>query len=125
MKLWLDDVRPAPAGWVWVRTAAQCIEMLRLGIVSDLSLDHDLGFDDVDKNGKAVANWLERAVVCHNFAPPVRMHCHSMNPSGKASIMCVINRVVDMVHRNGLPVVTDPLEGYDQQDSERTEGGSE
>ena len=43
MKLWLDDERPAPAGWVHVRTAHDAILQIAAGGVAELSLDHDLG----------------------------------------------------------------------------------
>lgn len=42
-RLWLDDERPAPAGWVHVRTASTAIELLAAGGVTEVSLDHDLG----------------------------------------------------------------------------------
>lgn len=45
MKLWLDDVRPAPEGWVHVRTAEEAREKLLAGGVVECSLDHDLGYD--------------------------------------------------------------------------------
>src|SRR5512132_2943655 len=45
MKVWLDDERSAPAGWVRVRTPEETIELLRSGAVEELSLDHDLGLD--------------------------------------------------------------------------------
>jgi len=28
MKIWLDDIRPAPEGWVWCKTAEVVIERL-------------------------------------------------------------------------------------------------
>src|ERR1700716_1590869 len=43
MKVWLDDVRPAPAGWVNVRTPEAAIDLLRSDDVEKVSLDHDLG----------------------------------------------------------------------------------
>jgi hypothetical protein len=43
MRVWLDDRRPTPEGWVRVRTPEEAIELLRAGGVGELSLDHDLG----------------------------------------------------------------------------------
>lgn len=43
MRLWLDDVRPAPDGWVWVKTARDAIALLAAVGVAEISLDHDLG----------------------------------------------------------------------------------
>jgi hypothetical protein len=42
-KLWLDDTRPAPEGWVHAKTVPEAIEVLRAGPVECASLDHDLG----------------------------------------------------------------------------------
>lgn len=42
MKLWLDDTRRAPPGWVWARTLDQAVALLREGVAL-ASLDHDLG----------------------------------------------------------------------------------
>lgn len=43
MNLWLDDVRPAPQGWVWVKTVHDAQKLLSEGRVERASLDHDLG----------------------------------------------------------------------------------
>ena len=45
MKVYLDDERAAPAGWVDVRWPEEVIELLKTGNVTELSLDHDLGDD--------------------------------------------------------------------------------
>lgn len=42
MKLYLDDIRPAPPGWHRARTAAEAVMHLGGGDVEELSLDHDL-----------------------------------------------------------------------------------
>ena len=48
MKVWLDDRREPPPGWVWVKTPAETIALLEAGGVDELSLDHDLGLWDDD-----------------------------------------------------------------------------
>lgn len=48
MKLWLDDVRPAPEGWRWVKTAGEALTLLLRGGVKIASLDHDLGVLGLD-----------------------------------------------------------------------------
>ena len=42
MKLYLDDEREAPEGWVRVRRPGEAIRLLKTGAVTDLSLDRDL-----------------------------------------------------------------------------------
>jgi hypothetical protein len=65
MKVWLDDVREAPAGWVRTTTPAETIELLRAGVVRELSLDHDLGLWEGEREvtGYDVVLWMERAVA--------------------------------------------------------------
>ena len=45
MKVYLDDVRDAPPGWVRAHMPEEVIALLRSSSVTELSLDHDLGLD--------------------------------------------------------------------------------
>lgn len=65
--LWLDDERPAPAGWTWVHTATEAIEWLSKGTVLEISLDHDLGDGEQAGTGYDVVCWIEEAVVLRAF----------------------------------------------------------
>ena len=47
VRLWLDDVRPAPDGWTWCRSTADAKALMQAGPVEEMSLDHDLGMDAV------------------------------------------------------------------------------
>lgn len=75
MKLYLDDLRPAPPGWTHVRWPSEAIELLRTGQVTEISLDYDLG-DDSRGTGFDVILWVEKAVQERGFTPP-RMRVHS------------------------------------------------
>jgi hypothetical protein len=44
MKLWLDDERPAPDGWVWVKDPIEAVSKLTSGQVTEASFDHDLAY---------------------------------------------------------------------------------
>lgn len=46
MNLWLDDIRPAPEGWLWVKTVDEAKQAMALHNVQCMSLDHDLGACD-------------------------------------------------------------------------------
>lgn len=50
MKIYLDDERQTPDGWIRTYTPEETIELLKKGGVTHLSLDHDLGFDVVGAN---------------------------------------------------------------------------
>jgi hypothetical protein len=81
MKVWLDDERAAPDGWVHVRTPEEAIGLLRGGEVEELSLDHDLGLDvgARERTGYDVLLWLEAEVAAGRARPPAAMSVHSGN----------------------------------------------
>lgn len=45
MKVFLDDERRTPEGWVRVYWPDEAIALLQTGQVTEISLDHDLGDD--------------------------------------------------------------------------------
>jgi len=79
MKVYLDDERPTPSGWVRAYWPDDAIEFLLTGMVEVISLDHDLG-DDSRGTGYDVIRWIEEQVVFNSFRPPV-IWVHSANPS--------------------------------------------
>lgn len=86
MKVWLDDVRPAPEGWVLTRNVEEAKALLLAGGVSHLSLDHDLGGDGPD--AYALCLWMAE----HETWPSEWIGIHSMNPVGRDNMRTVINR---------------------------------
>lgn len=96
MKLWVDDVRPAPNGYVWCKSVSQArifiryVETLQTQFVDRIELidiDHDAG--DYAKDGGdyiKLLDWLEET----DRAYPI--HIHSMNPVGIANMRAIIER---------------------------------
>lgn len=86
MKLWIDDLRPAPEGWEWVKSSNEAISVLedRVSEITDISFDHDLGGDDTSR---PVALWLAER---ENF--PDRVYIHSANIVGRDWLMSLITR---------------------------------
>ncbi|WP_373372107.1 cyclic-phosphate processing receiver domain-containing protein [Nannocystis bainbridge] len=82
MRLWLDDERPAPPGWLPVRWPDEVVALLQTGAVAELSLDHDLG-DDARGTGYDVVRWIEEAVATRGFVPPA-LAVHSANTAARA-----------------------------------------
>ncbi|WP_336784125.1 cyclic-phosphate processing receiver domain-containing protein [Paenibacillus illinoisensis] len=83
INIWLDDVRPAPDGWLWAKTASECYEMLsrHVGEVNILSLDHDLG----DFNAPTGYDLVK--AICYELETtdllPRSIYLHSSNPVGR------------------------------------------
>lgn len=112
MKLWIDDVRPAPAGYVWCKSVNKTkkaiidYEMYCNGSLDELDfdwldflayndpnaievidIDHDAG-DFVYDGGDYIKllDWLEE--TGYNY--PIRIH--SMNVVGVANMRAIIQR---------------------------------
>ena len=81
MKVYLDDERRTPDGWIRVYWPEEAIELLRTGKVEEISLDHDLG-DDEHGTGYDVVLWIEEAVITQGIIPP-KMGVHSANSSAR------------------------------------------
>jgi len=88
MKIWLDDLRPAPKGWLWCKSVTEAQIALRSGAVENLSLDHDLGNQD-DGDGIKLVLWLCEA---EKFWPRSRPTVHSRNPVGRENMLALIQR---------------------------------
>ena len=93
MKVWLDDRRPEPAGWVRCYTPEQVIELLQTRSVTELSLDHDLGLLDGsrERTGYDVLLWIEQHAA-QGYAPP-RIHVHSANPVAHQRMLAAIEAI--------------------------------
>lgn len=78
MRVYLDDIRMEPKGWVRAYTAEEAIDLLKTGKVEALSLDHDLG---AAKTGYDVLLWIEEQVYTAGFTSP-SLTIHSANPVG-------------------------------------------
>ena len=102
MKLWVDDIRPAPEGYVWRRSVEETkriIEYCELCVndtnplvvetytIELIDLDHDAG-DFVQYGGDYIKllDWLEE--TGRNY--PIRIH--SMNPVGAENMRRIIRR---------------------------------
>lgn len=65
MKVFLDDERDAPDGWVKTRWPNEVIALLQAGLVEELSLDHDLGDDERGTGYDGLKKRSCFAVLCH------------------------------------------------------------
>ena len=103
MKLWIDDVRPAPEGYVWLKSTNSALRFIRTNKleIKHISLDHDAG-DYYTEGGDfiGVLNELER--LSHHQTPQgvlwkvwlqdITFSLHSANPVGVANMRAIIER---------------------------------
>lgn len=79
MRLWLDDKRPMPEGFnVHTMSAFLAIEMIKLGHVTKIGLDHDLGDEKLVGNGHMVSDFIEQEAF-FNRIPRIEWSIQSSN----------------------------------------------
>ena len=91
LRVYLDDERPTPAGWVGLRWPDEVITLLEQGEVAELSLDHDLG-DDERGTGNDVVVWIEEQVATRGFVPP-KIRVHSANSAARIKMEAGIRAI--------------------------------
>lgn len=96
MKIYLDDERPAPAGWTLMRWPHEVITAFQTECVSAISLDHDLGNDQIG-TGYDVLLWLEEAVASHHFEVP-EIHIHTANAAARPKMLAAVAQIKRLAH---------------------------
>src|SRR5512136_724699 len=86
MRLWLDDIRDAPAGWIRCYWPDEVLEFIKEGGVTEISLDHDLGdepksYMEPERTGMMVLQALERMQFENPDIVLPEMHVHTQNPA--------------------------------------------
>ena len=92
-KLWIDDIRVAPEGWLWAKSSKEALAMLNDPklIIDEISFDHDLGGDDTTI---PVAEFLEEiAYERQDTFPWVKWHIHSANPIGARNLRRILEQM--------------------------------
>jgi len=112
VKLWVDDHRPAPRGWRGVRSVAAAKVYLEQGLVTDISLDHDMGAcSKCSAAGLHIGRMTRRGDTFYDYCPHVpsgydlclwmeqtgrwprgSVRVHSANPVGARRMLDVIGR---------------------------------
>jgi hypothetical protein len=95
MKVYLDDERVAPEGWVQTKSAQETIDAIVRGDVTDLSLDHDLGDPKVVGTGYDVLTWIEERIALLNDAAfvPKNISLHTANPSARIKMELALKSI--------------------------------
>ncbi|MCX9157805.1 hypothetical protein OPU71_16905 [Niveibacterium sp. 24ML] len=91
MRIFLDDERQTPEGWIRTYWPDETIALLEAGGVEEISLDHDLGDDDRG-TGYDVILWIEEAIVLRGFVPP-KITIHSANPSARERMVAGVRAI--------------------------------
>ena len=82
MKLWIDDLRTPPEGYLWAKTSDEAIDHLNGYVFALVSFDHDLGGDDTSRR---VVDWMRDNLDIDEW--PRHINIHSANPVGVRNLM--------------------------------------
>ena len=95
MKLWVDDVRQAPVGYLWAKSVNDAKDFIIMSEASMsgfaaceiIDIDHDAG-EYASQGGDYInlLNWLEE--TGRNYP----IHIHSANPVGVQNMRRIIER---------------------------------
>lgn len=92
MKIWVDDVRPAPEGYIWCKSVNEAkmkvVDSIQLRFAKPfIDMDHDAG-DYAWDGGDYIKllDWLEEM----GYDATIRIH--SMNPVGVENMRRIIQR---------------------------------
>ena len=99
MRIWIDDCRPAPPGYYWVKSVNEAkaviieysdkldFDMNRVDMIELIDVDHDAG-DYASDGGDYIKllDWLEE--TGRNY--PIRIH--SQNPVGIENMRRIIQK---------------------------------
>jgi hypothetical protein len=92
IKIWIDDVRPAPKGYIWIRSVNEAKRFFNspIGknrIIALVDLDHDAGdFASFGGDYIRLLDWFEE--TGRNY--PIRLH--SLNPVGVQNMRRIITK---------------------------------
>jgi hypothetical protein len=98
MKLWIDDIRPAPEGYIWCHSVFRAMKEIMINEnriangydetpIQLIDIDHDSGeFYQYGGDYIKLLDWLEET----NRNYPIRIH--SMNPVGRENMRAIIRR---------------------------------
>lgn len=93
MKLWIDDIRPAPDGWHQCYSVNEAKEFIvnNYDNLEIVDLDHDSG-DYYNAGGDyiKILDWLENYEAETDKKVKFSFHIHSMNPVGRKNMQYII-----------------------------------
>lgn len=106
IKVWLDDERIPPPGWIHLKTAVEAVEFLKSRAleIEEMSFDHDLGYQGpssgLPEDGNDVAKALEELAYHQNINPEIRLSIHSSNSAGVKEIKLALGSALRFLGRN-------------------------
>jgi len=109
LKLWIDDIRPAPEGWHLAKTNTEAIRILDTMEVDEVSIDHDVSHqimmegpcgsivsrpypcgETFEATARFLALFLRRRAESDYAGPRMNITIHTANPEGGRKIAQIL-----------------------------------
>lgn len=94
MKIWIDDIRKAPNGWIHLNWPEGNYPLLDQNLVAEISLDNDLG-NDSKGTGLDILNYIERNVI-ENGNKLLRIFVHTINPVARIKMITIVKKLSNL-----------------------------
>lgn len=107
MKLWIDDKRPAPEGWIHINPTIHSdlvLFFIQAPLADAISFDNDFGIEGVE--GKHLANYIELLAHRGQLTKPVRLTVHSDNGPAIQQISQTIEAIYNRFPNLYVPNLT-------------------
>jgi len=92
MKLWIDDIRQAPDGWIWAKSYTEGFNFIcGSENIDEISFDHDLGEGPNGYNLLCAIEYLIADGYWNKKIP--EFHIHSANPVGRRNMQMAIDSI--------------------------------
>ena len=96
INIWLDDVCPAPDGFIWIKSVPELINeyfncILESKQINIISLDNDLGENEAE--GYEFLEYLEPRIIQCNYPLPNEIRIHSADPITRERMQQVIDKL--------------------------------
>ena len=100
IKVYLDDLRIPPHGYTLVKDAYSAIKFIteNWDMIEEISLDHDLGDEELYGNGYRVVCEMEDFVFNTRPTHLPFIHVHSANPIGRKRMEYGIRNIERMIN---------------------------
>lgn len=101
MKIWVDDVRPAPPGYRWITNVHEAklviIQLYQHSTnnfpgIEILDLDHDAGVWNHLGDYIDILKWLEQRQNERGWIIDFPIRLHTMNPVGRQNMQAIIKK---------------------------------
>ena len=104
MKLYLDDIREAPEGWVRTHTCQETIDILGSNEVDEVDLDFHLDGDIF--NGHDVILWIKEQVKINFKYRCPYIYVHTADMSARKSMIDTIEEIKEIIEiKNAFKMV--------------------